>query len=109
MCGTNATDLRGWLVANRPRALARAQICGTCQPSFRLGVQLYPDEIPRESSFWEGAAHRVSVNAFERDERARAACIEHFGPTCRACAFSFADQYGTAMAGFIHVHHSERW
>lgn len=53
----------------------------------------------------EGAKKRVTVNAVERNAKARAKCIEHFGPKCQACGLNFADAYGTLGEGFIHVHH----
>lgn len=58
-------------------------------------VRLYP----------EGALKRVTVNAYERDERARADCIRHYGTACQACGMDFAQQYGAFGEGFIHVHH----
>jgi putative restriction endonuclease len=53
----------------------------------------------------EGALRSVTVNAYERNPRARADCIAHYGPTCRACEFDFAKYYGPIGAGYIHVHH----
>ena len=53
----------------------------------------------------EGALIRVQADRYERDPVARAACIQHYGPTCVICAFNFAAAYGDAAAGFIHVHH----
>ena len=53
----------------------------------------------------EGAVARVTVNRYERNPRARAACLAHYGPVCQVCEMSFADRYGDIGAGFIHVHH----
>jgi 5-methylcytosine-specific restriction protein A len=65
-----------------------------------------PEEVPPE--LWEGAKTTVTVNAFERNAKARSACIERYGPPprCIVCGFDFAAAYGEAFAGFIHVHHT---
>src|SRR5262249_34037621 len=56
-------------------------------------------------TFTEGAVRRVDVNRYERDRRARAACITHHGKVCSVCGFDFEKTYGTLGHGFIHVHH----
>ena len=53
----------------------------------------------------EGSVVMIEVNRYERSRINRAACIELHGATCKICGFSFADTYGTAGDGFIHVHH----
>lgn len=63
-----------------------------------------PDE-PRQLNYSEGSVRRVTVNAYERDPRARRACIEHYGARCIVCSVSFEARYGAAGLGFIHVHH----
>jgi 5-methylcytosine-specific restriction protein A len=55
--------------------------------------------------FPEGAVRRVEVNRYERDRRARAACIAHHGTACSVCGFDFKKSYGALGRGFIHVHH----
>jgi hypothetical protein len=65
-----------------------------------------PEEIPTEDApFVEGAAQEVRVNRYERDPRARQACLDHWGTTCSVCSMSFAKLYGPLGEGFIHVHH----
>ena len=54
----------------------------------------------------EGAVERVLVNRFERDPKARAACIRHHGVKCKACGLDFEERYGEKARGFIHVHHT---
>lgn len=53
----------------------------------------------------EGAMRRVNVNAFERNQTARAICIRHHGAVCSVCGFDFERTYGAMGRGFIHVHH----
>ena len=57
--------------------------------------------------FPEAQRSSVIVNRYERDPRARRACIEHYGCTCAACGFTFEEQYGVIGSGVIEVHHLE--
>lgn len=63
----------------------------------------YPDDVG--SDCIEGAKKTITVNAYERDPKARGRCIEHWGTKCTVCSFDFAARYGDLGAGFIHVHH----
>lgn len=71
----------------------------------RLGGTRFPDEIPDDPLYPEGAKTQVTVNRYERNPRARQRCIEHYGIRCFACNFDFEEIYGPRGAGFIHVHH----
>ena len=64
-----------------------------------------PDEIPTPEAFFEGASRRIAVNSYERNPRARKACIDYYGSTCFVCGFDFASRYMGIGDGFIHVHH----
>jgi 5-methylcytosine-specific restriction protein A len=64
-----------------------------------------PDELTPGKRYPEGTAFTVTVNRYERDPRARAACIAHWGTSCAVCSFSFGDAYGQLGDGYIHVHH----
>lgn len=66
---------------------------------------IYPDELRPGIKYLEGAKRTVRVNAYERDARARAACIQHHGCSCAACGLSFEQRYGARGKDFIHVHH----
>ncbi len=68
--------------------------------TFRL-----PEEIPDEPSFPEGSKKKVTVNAYERNPKARKECIAYYGTSCVVCGFNFAEVYGEIGEGFIHVHH----
>lgn len=82
-------------------------LCHT--PSFltesTTSIFLSPEENGRSETFSEGASVRISVNAYERDSRARKKCIERYGCECVACGFDFEKTYGEIGQGFIHVHH----
>jgi 5-methylcytosine-specific restriction enzyme A len=63
------------------------------------------EEVTTPERYFEGAVRQVMVNAYERDARARDACIRHYGPECTVCGLRFEDRYGELGKGFIHVHH----
>jgi hypothetical protein len=65
----------------------------------------FPDEVQGELQYLEGARITVFVNGFERNPRAREACIRHYGHRCAVCNFSFRETYGPLGEDFIHVHH----
>ena len=63
-----------------------------------------PEEVS-EQFFREGDAIKITVNRYERDPQARAACIAHHGTRCAGCGLSMEVTYGPIARGFIHVHH----
>jgi hypothetical protein len=64
-----------------------------------------PGEVTTPAALWEGAVRQVTVNAYERNPRARALCIAYWGLDCVVCGFNFEERYGVAACGYIHVHH----
>jgi 5-methylcytosine-specific restriction protein A len=68
-------------------------------------VGALPEELTTPEKYPEGARRIVTINAYERNPKARAACIEHHGYLCAACGFDFALIYGELGKNFIHVHH----
>jgi predicted HNH restriction endonuclease len=55
--------------------------------------------------FKEGQRVAVYVERIERDNAARAKCIQYHGTICKACSFDFGLAYGELGMGYIHVHH----
>lgn len=82
----------------------------TTQP---LPSDQLPDKAPEfppigsepEELFIEGATRQVTSSVYERDPRARRACLAHHGLKCVVCGLDFAEAYGELGEGFIHVHH----
>jgi len=68
-------------------------------------LNIYPDEIVINDNFQEGNSKKVYVNRFERDKKAREACLKHFGYNCQICNFNFEEIYGEIGKNSIHVHH----
>lgn len=61
---------------------------------------------PKETIVYlEGSKVPVSGLRIERNSRARAACIAHYGTNCCICDFDFEESYGELGKEFIHVHH----
>jgi 5-methylcytosine-specific restriction protein A len=63
------------------------------------------EELSTPEKYSEGAKFSVTINAYERNPKARAACIAHYGHVCAVCGFDFSRVYGSLGEGFIHVHH----
>jgi len=67
--------------------------------------------LPRELqsnhriSFIEGTRKDALVTKYERNTKAREACLEYWGYSCRVCEMSFEEKYGDIGRSFIHVHH----
>jgi hypothetical protein len=53
-----------------------------CRESPPDCIQRNPDEVPTESIFWEGAVLQILVNKYERNPKARRACIDYYGAHC---------------------------
>jgi len=80
---------------------------GSAAPE-KTGVRsphLLPEEITEAAQYKEGVAQQVLVNRYERNPKARQACLDHYGPVCVICRFEGEDAYGEIGAGVIHVHH----
>lgn len=56
--------------------------------------------------FFEGGVRTITVNRYERDPRARRACLAHYGSTCFVCGVDLVKIYGKTLGQTaIHVHH----
>lgn len=66
---------------------------------------MIPEEVDTPERYWEGAVRRIAVDAYERDPRARKACLARHGLNCVVCGFDFNKAYGELGKGYIHVHH----
>lgn len=63
------------------------------------------EEIEDSTEYIEGATVSRHVNAYERNVKARQACIDHFGTNCSVCGFSFGGFFGEQVEEYIQVHH----
>jgi hypothetical protein len=70
----------------------------------RSSEEKLPEEVI-EGAYREGQGVQITVNRYERDPSARAACLKHFGPLCQICRIDLSTVYGPQAAGLVHVHH----
>ncbi len=68
-------------------------------------VSYFPEELEKSTKLFEGGVREITVNAYERDPRARDECLKSHGFVCKICDFSFAKVYGELGKNYIHVHH----
>ncbi len=79
---------------------------------FDYDIRL-PEEIPDKEAvkLLEGQKTTVTINAFERNQEARARCLAYYSKVnggqikCEICGFDFSKVYGKLFEGKIHVHH----
>lgn len=66
-----------------------------------------PDEIQEQegNAYFEGTVTSVCVDRYERNPKARQACLTHYGYGCRVCNFDFEETYGEIGKHFVEVHH----
>jgi predicted HNH restriction endonuclease len=58
------------------------------------------------SFFKDGKLIQVSVNRYERDQKARKQCLKVHGNKCIGCELDFKKMYGPDINDIIHVHHT---
>jgi predicted HNH restriction endonuclease len=98
----------GWEMRNNlKRALEDLDLVTTDKEANEI-----PDRLPTEVLSFEetqllkeGKVTQVYVDRYERNQKARIKCIQHFGDKCYVCGFDFGKVYGDIAKGFIHVHH----
>ena len=66
-----------------------------------------PEELNENIKYTEGSSKTILVNAYERNTKAKKACMEYYGNDykCQICGFKFGDKYGLKFKNKIHVHH----
>jgi hypothetical protein len=69
------------------------------------GDEELPEQAGADEVFTEGATNAIRVNAFETSAVAKRRCVDHYGCKCFICGLRFAEAYGPAGEGLIHVHH----
>ena len=106
VCSGSISILIQWLEKEFPEH-GDLRICSTCSPPPppKKCSTFFPEEISDGDKFTEGASKLVRVNRYERDSKARQACINHFGAICQACKLNFKQFYGAIGEDFLHVHH----
>lgn len=101
--GIGPAKIKGFKSILTRKSLIR--VGGKWYASDDTGPSSITEEIFQPERYVEGASTRVAVNAYERNRKARAACIKHYGASCAVCDFNFEKVFGAIGRGFIHVHH----
>lgn len=65
----------------------------------------FSKELDTLDTYLEGAQKQITVNAYERNPKAREECLSQKGYQCSVCNFDFVSMYGELGKGYIHVHH----
>lgn len=88
-------------------SVVRGEVADRNRPRTKMKKSTYvAEEVdPADGPFPEGTLRRITVNAIERNGRARTACIQQQGTTCCICGFDFGKEFGPEAKGYIHVHH----
>lgn len=89
------TELKAWL-SDHMRTIKPF-------PQFELETVANTD-LPPELLI-EGAMRDILTNKYERNRKARARCIAHYGTACLICGIDFGEVYGEAFSGKIEIHH----
>ena len=98
--GPSALAWHQWLTLDRDKEIIQMPSELPNRSPIRLA-----EEILTDSTYSEGTVARILVNRYERDERARAECINRYGAKCDLCGFVFVEFYGDVGRDVIHVHH----
>lgn len=69
-----------------------------------LADQDYVPTLPAQE-FTEGQKAQVLATRYERNPKARDACLQHHGTACVVCGFDFASVYGEGFTWCITAHH----
>lgn len=86
--------------------LERPETSGRAVWTLRHLEPVQPDDYDDEPTIHlEGTTKRISVNAYERNKKAREECLKVHGYSCVVCDFNFETAYGEAGKECIHVHH----
>ena len=58
-----------------------------------------------EGMLTEGDLYKFLSTKYERNSKARKACLDYYGYKCKVCNFDFASKYGNNFKKIIEVHH----
>lgn len=98
----------GWeMTKELKRALEELELVNQDSSNTKISDRLPTEMLSFDEAeyFREGKVVQIYVDRFERNQKARMRCIEHYGDKCYICEFDFSKAYGDIAKGFIHVHH----
>lgn len=71
-------------------------------PTYEKSLE---ETLNKQELLTEGEKTEVFSVKYERNPKARALCLAHYGYNCRVCGMSFEDTYGSEFKNIIEVHH----
>jgi 5-methylcytosine-specific restriction protein A len=101
--GHGPAKIKGFIEELSDQVLTR--VGGDWYASDNFPADSLPEEVGNPEKYLEGSLREISVNAYERNDEARAKCLEYYGYKCVVCTFDFEKIYGSIGRHFIHVHH----
>jgi len=105
------TKENGWeMTKNLKKALEDLGLTDSKNQDNEISDRLPTETLSFEESKFlkEGKVLQVYVDKYERNQKARLKCIDHYGDKCFVCGFDFGQVYGDIAKGFIHVHHKRQ-
>ena len=100
-----AGQFRSSKIIEESAAKAMAKSASREDVAFALGLEKVVGDAGILPTFQEGQSGQVTRNVYERNDEARAVCLQHYGYRCCVCDLLFSEEYGERGAKFIHVHH----
>lgn len=100
---TDGDILQSWdITAADPNAIFDAfdALVSKTIPKFEREL-----ETKLQEKLTEGEQDTFTANKYERNQKARAACLAYHGTACVICGIDFEKVYGPEFAGKIEVHH----
>lgn len=71
--------------------------------------QIYIDlNTTADEKLLEGIQKTIIATTYERNQKARTKCLNHWKYSCVVCGFDFQKTYGELGKNFIHVHHTRQ-
>ena len=97
--------LKSWDISNAdPNALFNAfdDLLDKTIPRFE---QNFAKEQNANANFLEGEEESALSKKYERNRKAREACLAYYGYVCKVCGMDFESTYGENFKEVIEVHH----
>jgi 5-methylcytosine-specific restriction protein A len=83
-----------------PQEIASKIVSGITQ-----ATTLVPVDENELATYAEGKTKVITLTTYERNPRARQACLNHHGFSCSVCGFNFGAVFGAVGESYIEVHH----
>jgi 5-methylcytosine-specific restriction enzyme A len=113
IASNDLNELQTWFSNHYSKFEGNFKECKTCQPLAKSTTDLnnyFPEVLEGDITLYpEGTKMLITVNAYERNQKARQSCLQHHGYKCKVCELDFEKKYGVIGRGFIHVHHIQEF